>query len=66
MSKIAIKDQQYYIKDTESQAIVNNDVDNYKRRKAKKRKNLERENEINLLKNELVELKHILSQLIKK
>ena len=56
-----------FIRDTTSNAIINTDIDGlrkYKARKAESRKIVDLKNEVDSIKNEMSEIKHLLIKLV--
>ena len=56
-----------FIRDTTSNAIINTDIDGlrrYKARKAESKRILDLKNEVDSIKNEMSEIKHLLTKLV--
>ena len=66
MKKIPVEDRGDVYRDSESSAIISQDVSAYEQRKRILKRNQEEKNEINNLKDEVSELKSLLRELIEK
>lgn len=66
MSKLKIKDHDNLVRDTDSNAVINNDLtalENYRERRKARR---EMVNDVDNLKNDVQEIKELLKQLLEK
>ena len=66
MKKIPVEDRGDIYRDSESSAIISQDISAYEQRKRILKRNQEEKNEINNLKDEVSELKSLLRELIEK
>ena len=66
MKKIPVEDRGDVYRDSESSAIISQNVSAYEQRKRILNRNQEEKNEINNLKDEVSELKSLLRELIEK
>ena len=66
MSKIPVENRSDIYRDSESSAIISQDISSYEQRKRILKQKQEEKNEINNLKDEVAELKSLLRELIEK
>ena len=66
MSKVPVQDRSDIYRDSESSAIISNDISAYEQRKIILSQKQKEKNEINNLKDEVSELKSLLRELIEK
>ena len=66
MSRIPVKDRGDIYRDSESSAIISQDISSYEQRKRILKQKQEEKNEINNLKDEVAELKSLLRELMEK
>jgi protein subunit release factor A len=62
-----LEQEHKYIRDSHSKAAINTDVDalrRYKARKAESKRILDLKNEVDSIKDEMSEIKHLLTQLV--
>lgn len=64
MKKIKVKNHTHLVRDENSNAIVNTNISSYRKRIAKLKRNQEKQDEINDLKNQIEELKSIINSLV--
>lgn len=65
VKEVKIKNENDFVKDLNSNAILNNNIKSLNLYKMKKKKKLETQNEINTLKDKIAELELIISKLVK-
>ena len=66
MSKVPVQDRGDVYRDSESSAIISNDISAYEQRKIILSQKQKEKNEINNLKDEVAELKSLLRELMEK
>lgn len=62
-----LEQEHKYIRDSHSKAVINTDVDalrRYKARKAESKRILDLKNEVDSIKDEMCEIKHLLTKLV--